>query len=298
MRKCVLFAVLFSLFTMLAFCEQKENKVVFISGGTKGIGLETAKVFSERGYSVWAVGRSVNDVLRDSYPNIHFLFMDITDPISIDTAVHEVLSTEGHIDTLVNNAGYGLLGADEAVTIEQARAQFDVNFFGLLELTQKVLPSMRKEEKGHIINISSTSGIRAVPGLGLYAASKFALEALSESMAVTLSPFNIKVSVIEPGAVANGWAANCDVARNEKQIEVYSKLATNLQEKLIELAAKSGQGSREIALLVFSVANCDDPHLRYQTSKGVEKTVSHKLKDLTGDDLVSMQKSFLNTLLD
>lgn len=223
MRKYVLLAVLFSLVTMLAFCEQKEDKVVFISGGTKGIGLETAKVFSERGYSVWAVGRSVNDVLRDTYPNIHFLYMDITDSVSIDTAVYEVLSSEGHIDTLVNNAGYGLLGADEAVTVAQARAQFDVNFFGLLELTQKVLPSMRKEEKGHIINISSTSGVRAVPGLGLYAASKFALEALSESMAVTLSPFNIKVSVIEPGTVANGWAANCEIAKNVKKIDVYSK---------------------------------------------------------------------------
>lgn len=296
-----LLSSLFILFFLLCFnvhSTEKEIKNVLITGGTRGLGLETAKVFAEKGYSVWAVGRSVNDVMRAEYPSIHFMYMDVTDSESMDEVLHEIYRQEGHLDVLINNAGYGLLGAVEAVSMEQAKRQFEVNFFGALELTKKVLPSMRKEGKGHIINISSTSGIRALPGLGLYAASKFALEAISEAMAVSLSPFNIKVSVIEPGTVANGWAGSCEIAENEHGVDFYNQLAERFLAKLQDLSSTCGQDQREIALLTYSVASCSDPHLRYQTSKAVEKTVSHKLKDLTGDDLVNMQKQFISSILE
>ena len=180
---------------------------MLISGATSGIGLATAKAFHEKGWKVWAGFRQ--QIPEELKEKVRFCHLDVTDERLVQATVKTILEQEGRIDLLINNAGYGLIGAEECVTIEEAQRLFDVNFFGLLRLTQAVLPAMRQQRSGHIINISSGAGVSGIPGLGLYSASKYALEGLSESLAATLSPWDIKVSIVEPGFVKNQWGRHC-----------------------------------------------------------------------------------------
>jgi len=130
--------------------------------------------------------------------------LDVTDDDLVQMAISNILQEDKRIDALINNAGYGVIGAEECVTIDEAQQLFNVNYFGVLRLTQAVLPTMRQQRAGHIINISSGVGVHSFPGL-IYSASKFALESMSESLAATLSPWNIKVSIVEPGFVKTKW---------------------------------------------------------------------------------------------
>ena len=172
-----------------------EQKVVLISGATSGIGLATAKAFQEKGWKVWVGYRKyVPDELKH-LENVSFCPLDVTDDRLVRAAIEAILKQDGRIDALINNAGYGLVGPEECVTLEEVQHLFDVNFFGAFRLIQAVLPTMRQQRSGHIINISSGVGIYSLPGLGLYSASKFALEGMSESLAATLSHWNIKVSM-------------------------------------------------------------------------------------------------------
>lgn len=273
------------------FLEGKDikNHVVLITGGTSGIGLDSAKYFAKEGCVVFATGRHISLDLKHSNPDINFVYMDVSKSSSINQALETIQSKVERIDILVNNAGYGLIGAEEAVSMEDVRDLFEVNFFGLVELTQKVLPIMRKNNQGHIINISSTSGVRALPGLGFYAASKFAVEGYSEALAFSVSPWNIHVSIVEPGTVKNSWGKNCKTSRDLEAITAYKNLKTNLKEKICSLA-ETGQPTHEIAELLVSITRSDTPKLRYQTSPAVTQKLSYIHNDLTGEE---HKKAFL-----
>lgn len=275
-------------FTLLCTFSLNAEKVVLISGSTGGIGEATVCAFQKEGWSVWAGYRShIPDSFRDQN-NIHPIYLDVRDPESINSSIKEIIKAEGKIDVLINNAGYGILGSDELIAPEEIEKLFEVNFFGALRLIQQVAPFMKKEHSGHIINISSTSGVRAVPGLGAYAASKFALEGLSEALAVTLSPWNIHVVVVEPGTVKNDWASHCQ--------SDHSKLAANLLQKLTTLA-KNGQEPRDIASLLLRIANDPHPDMRYQTSPQVQTTLKEKLVDLSGNAMREKQTTFFHSLM-
>ena len=211
-------------------------------------------------------------------------------------AVKELIQKEGRLDALVNNAGYGLIGAEESVTIDEAQKLFDVNFFGSLRLIQAALPTMREQHFGHIINISSASGVGAFPGLGLYAASKFALEGLSESLAVTVSPWNIKVSLVEPGNLNNRWPEHCPVGSRLPDEPTYQALSKAIQTMLTK-EALTAQSEQEVALLIVEIAETDDPHLRYPTSERIKHVLSRKLVDVTGDQMRDENIRGLNELL-
>jgi NAD(P)-dependent dehydrogenase (short-subunit alcohol dehydrogenase family) len=289
-----LFTWFFSLFlTCQTFSAQK---VVLISGSTGGIGFATAKAFEQNGWKVCAGHRhNIPQELKDQN-NIHLISLDVTDEGSIKQAVHQIQLKDGRIDVLINNAGYGIIGAEECVSIEEAQRLFDVNFFGCLRLIQAVAPLMRAQQSGHIINISSTSGIRAVPGLGLYAASKFALEGMSESLAVTLSPWNIHVSIVEPGTVRNEWTAHCTKSPHHEE-ELYNQLTQALSSKLLALS-QSGQSCEEIASLIVEIAETKNPQMRYQTSQKVRETVSKKLIDPAGNAMRNEQIQFFKLLIE
>ncbi len=281
-----------SLFSLL----QAEQKVVLISGGTGGIGREMVKTFQEGGWKVWCG-------YRDSLPeelqleNVQGIPLDVTNENCVRQAVQTVLAKDGKIDALINNAGIGLLGAEECVTLAEARHIFEVNFFGALHLIQCVCPQMREQKSGHIINISSTSGVRALPGLGLYAASKFALEGLSESLAATLSPWNIKVSIVEPGSVRNDWAKHAPTGSAPLQDGIYSLLKRKLLDRLLAFAA-TGQTCEEIAAKIFEIANTEKPDMRYQTSPKLTELVAKKFVDPTGNTLKQEQVNLVKTLLE
>lgn len=287
----------FLLIAALFLFSHLQASTVLITGGSKGIGLEAAKAFNEQGWSVWVGTRKVTEELISKEPGVHFRHLDIIDPHSIEKVVNEIIAKEGQIDVLVNNAGYGLIGAVEAVSIEEAKQQFEVNFFSVMRMVDAVAPWMRAQSRGSIINISSTSGVRAVPGLGMYAASKFALEGYSEALAVELSPWNIHVTLVEPGTVKNSWAANCTRAANQTNVDGYDVMGERLSKKLISLAP-SGQECHDIGKLVVQIANDPKPDLRYQTNEQSKTVFSNCLLDPTGNSYRKKWTAFMETLLD
>lgn len=279
----------FLLITAGVFAEQK---VVLISGATSGIGLATTKAFQERGWKVWAGYRQhIPDELKQM-ENVSLCHLDVTDDRLVQAAIETILKKDGRIDALINNAGYGLIGPEECVTLGEAQHLFDVNFFGPLRLIQAVLPTMRQQQSGHILNISSGVGIYSLPGLGLYSASKFALEGLSESLAATLSHWNIKVSVIEPGFVKNDWGKHCVVGSRSCHEEFYKKLTQGICQML---SIPQGQPSEEIAVLLVKIAETSQPNVRYQTSAEMKGWIAEKLIDPTGMTEYRDNLQFINS---
>ncbi len=182
------------------------GETVLITGASSGIGEETVKRLLAAGYTVYAGARRLNRMNSLADAGARLLALDVTDDGSMATAVKKVLQETGRIDVLVNNAGYGSYGALEDVPPEEARRQFDVNLFGLARLTQLVLPAMRSQGSGRIINISSVGG-RFGEAFGCwYHATKFAVEGLSDSLRMELHPFGIDVVVVQPGATHSEWS--------------------------------------------------------------------------------------------
>lgn len=268
-----------------------EQKVVLISGATSGIGLATVKAFQEKGWRVWAGFRQhVPDELK-TMKNVSLCHLDVTDDLLVQTAIETILKKDGRLDALINNAGYGLIGVEESVTLKEAQHLFDVNFFGCLRLVQAVLPTMRQQRAGHIINISSGVGIHSLPGLGLYSASKFALEGLSESLAATLSHWNIKVSIVEPGFVKNDWGKHCVVGSRPCNTEFYKKLNQGISAML---SVSQGQPCGEVAALLVEIAETAQPHVRYQTNTKMKQWIAEKLVDPTGMTSQQDNLEFIN----
>jgi NAD(P)-dependent dehydrogenase (short-subunit alcohol dehydrogenase family) len=184
----------------------KTQKVVLITGGSSGIGKATATILARNGWRVYAAARRFEAMQDLTDPGVIPVKLDLTDEHQCRACVEEILRNEERIDALVNNAGYGSYGALEEVPDEEARRQFDVNVFGLMGLTRLILPHMRNQRHGRIINVSSIGGRMTTPMGGWYHATKFALEALSDSLRTEVKPFGIDVVVIQPGAVSTEWS--------------------------------------------------------------------------------------------
>lgn len=185
------------------------KKIVLITGASSGIGMSVARRLLDAGAVVYAAARRTEmmEPLREAGANI--IKMDLTDESSVSEAVDAVIGEQGRIDVLINNAGYGYFGAIETVSLEEARRQFDVNVFGLARLCQLVLPYMRENHSGRIINVASMAGHFCEPRGGWYHATKYAVVALGDCMRMEVKPFGIKVITIEPGAIDTPW---CDIA--------------------------------------------------------------------------------------
>ena len=182
-----------------------DKKVILITGASSGIGFDAARMLARQGHKVYAAARRVErmEPLRDK--GVVPLPMDVTDEASMSEGVKTVLETEGRIDVLINNAGYGYFGAIENVTMEEARRQLEVNVFGLARLCQLVLPVMRKQGSGRIINTSSVAGKAVLLYGGWYNVTKFSVEAFSDALRMEMQPFGIDVVMIEPGGIRTEW---------------------------------------------------------------------------------------------
>src|ERR1700729_80616 len=175
----------------------KENqRVVLVTGASSGIGLACATHLAAQGFRVYGTSRRPNAALQGA---VTMLAADVTDDRSVEQAVAAVLNREQRLDILVNNAGMGIAGPVEDTSIEQAKSQLEVNFFGAFRVCRAVLPAMRSQRSGYIVNIGSIGGLVAIPYQAMYSASKFALEGFSESLRMEVRPFGIQVVIIEPG---------------------------------------------------------------------------------------------------
>ncbi len=240
------------------------SKVWLITGVSSGLGLAIAKAALDAGERV--VGTLRNEEQRQSFASLipgrsYGMLLDVTHEESIDSTVARIEREVGPIDVLVNNAGYGLEGAVEETSMAQARHQFDVNFFGAMAVTKAVLPGMRERRQGHIFNITSTGGLMAFPGLGVYNASKHALEGLTDALAQEVKELGISVTAIEPGPFRTDWAGR-SMMRAETRIDDYKATAGAMREAMAQRNGKQpGDPSRAGSIMV-NLANSDNPPRR------------------------------------
>jgi NAD(P)-dependent dehydrogenase (short-subunit alcohol dehydrogenase family) len=192
---------------MIQPMSDNSNKTALVTGASSGIGEATALQLAELGYTVYAAARRVERMSDLADRGIRIRSVDVTDDPSMVALVEMIIADTGRIDVLVNNAGYGSYGALEDMPIQEARRQFEVNVFGLARLTQLVLPQMRAQRDGYLVNVSSMGGRIWEPLGSWYHASKFAVEGLSDSLRVEVAEFGIKVVIIEPGSIRSEWSA-------------------------------------------------------------------------------------------
>jgi len=198
------------------------SKAVLITGCSSGIGWATAKYLSDVGWRVYATARDVEKIAPLGESGCRLLALDVTDEDSMASAVGEVEREEGAVGVLVNNAGFSQSGAVEAVPMEKVRRQFETNVFGLVRMCQLVLPGMRVQGYGRIVNLSSMGGKLTLPGAGFYHASKYAVEAISDALRYEVAGFGIKVSVVEPGLIRSGFADAAVGSMNEQDDGPYA----------------------------------------------------------------------------
>ncbi len=182
-----------------------EKKVILLTGASSGIGYQTAAMLAKQGHIVYGAARRIEKMDNLKPFGVIPLKLDVTDDASVDEAIKTIIDSKGRIDVLINNAGYGSFGAIEDVSLEEARKQFDVNLFGVAMLIKKVLPHMRKQHRGTIINVSSMGGRLTTYFGAWYHATKYALEAFSDALRMETKEFGINVSIIEPGGIKTPW---------------------------------------------------------------------------------------------
>ncbi len=247
-----------------------SERVILITGCSSGIGRATAIEAAARGHRVFATARNP-ETLRDleSRGQIRTLALDVTDAASIRDAVAAVLAEAGHLDALVNNAGYGQYGAAEDVTAEEWRRQFDVNLFGAIEVARAVLPAMREKRRGTIVNVSSVAGKIAIPFAAPYCASKHALEAFSDALRVEVAPFRVRVAVIEAGPIETrfGDRARAGVARLLASPGPYSPFYRNA-ERAMDTDFQAGKLPPEaVARVILKAIESENPKTRYRITR-------------------------------
>jgi NAD(P)-dependent dehydrogenase (short-subunit alcohol dehydrogenase family) len=269
--------------------------VAVVTGSTGGIGLATSLALARNGYLTYATmrnlakGDSVQSVADKQHLPIRVVQLDVTDENSIKSAIQSILSQTGRIDLLVNNAGYGLTGALEDIGIDEIKAQYETNLYGVIRVTQAVLPIMRKQGSGRIINISSGAGRFGFPGGSAYVSSKFALEGLSESMAYELEQFGIKTVLIEPGFVRTNFGDNMVIAQKAQDPNSpYSQMMqmmSSIRDKMLENASDADL----VAEVVVEAATAKEPNLRYLAGKDVQQMVAAK-KSMSDEEFQKMMK--------
>ncbi|MGP4014874.1 SDR family NAD(P)-dependent oxidoreductase [Saccharopolyspora sp. 5N708] len=256
----------------------------FITGATSGIGRELTAAALARGDRVAAIARRV-DALSDLSERfgdaLLSLAADVRDEQSVRQAVDQAVRRFGSIDVVANNAGYGLFGAVEEATDAQARAIFDTNVFGVLNVLRATLPVLRRQGFGHILQGSSLYGQTAHPGVGLLAATKYAVEGLTDALVGEVEPFGVKVTLVQPGPTATAFLANLDFA---EQIDEYDGTVRAVQEALGKLPAEAFMQPADAAQAIMRVVDCEQPPRRYalgaQAESDMRAALQARLADL------------------
>ena len=264
----------------------KAQSVALITGSSSGIGFETALHLARNGYKTYASMRNLEKsknitelANREKLP-VEVIQLDVDEDSSVKQAVDKIVAKEDQkIDVLVNNAGYGLFGALEDLSMVEIKAQFETNFFGVIRVTQQVIPVMRKQKSGTIVNISSVGGRIGIPGLSAYHSTKFALEGLSESISYELEPFGIKVVLIEPGFIRTNIMNSSIIAKKAQDSKSPYFSLTQQLEKSFKAAMENTSASstpEEVAKVVLQAITSESPKLRYAVGNDAASIIQAK----------------------
>jgi len=240
------------------------NKTTLVTGVSSGIGLEIAQLLAERGARVFGTVR--NPETAAPIRGVEIIRMEVTDDASVREAVQDIVQRAGPVQCLVNNAGYAAFGAVEETSIEEARQQFETNVFGVLRVTNAVLPQMRQAGDGRIVNISSVVGFLPAPYMGIYAASKHALEGYTETLDHEVRRFGVRALLVEPAYTKSQISGNTRFAR--VALEVYADERKRVNH-LVEQSVEQGDDPRVVADAVCHALTAKSPRLRYPVGKGV-----------------------------
>ena len=239
-------------------------KTWFITGASRGFGLRIARLALSQGDNVVATARRETAVLEalGSHPNLLALSLDVTDEAQARSAAAAAVARFGAIDVLLNNAGFGLLGAVEEATAEEVERVYRTNVFGLLAVTRAVLPYMRARRTGRILNISSIGGYRAGPGFGVYASTKFAVEGLSEALRAELEPLGIHVTAVEPGYFRTDFLDSSSLSVSPARIDDYNPTAGRVRERAVDLNHDQPGDPDKLAEVLVAFADMPNPPVR------------------------------------
>ncbi len=276
-----------------------QQRVWLVTGASSGFGRAIAEVALERGDAVVATARrpeALDDVVSGAPEgSVLALGLDVTDPQQISRAVDEVVAGFGRVDVLVNNAGYGSVGAVEEFSMEELREHFETMFFGAVQLTKAVLPRMRERESGAIVQISSMGGQLAFPGFGSYCAAKFALEGLSEALAGEVAPFGIKVLIVEPGAFRTGFGGSR--MHRSPEIEAYRDSVGGTRELVDGMDQTQPGDPKKAARAILTALDARETPLRLPLGvDAIENIRAHM--DSTRVDLDAWETVSQDTALD
>lgn len=262
-----------------------NKKVALITGASSGIGFETAIALKNAGFTVYGAARRLDKMEELKLKGISVLSLDVTDDASMKKCVSEIFEKEGQIDVLVNNAGYGSFGAVEDVPMSEARRQIEVNIFGLARMTQLVLPIMRQQKSGKIVNISSMGGKIWTPFGAWYHATKFAVEGFSDSLRLEVKPFGIDVILIEPGGIKTDWGIIAAEHLVESSSQgAYAQAAQNGAEALKKMYSGNGlTAASVIANCIVKAVQKRRPKTRYLLGYMAKPSVF--MKNILGDKL-------------
>lgn len=248
-----------------------NKSVVLVTGASSGIGYACASYLHSRAFRVYGASRSIH---LCSDIDFERLAMDVADDASVEAAIALVVEREGRIDALVNAAGFGIAGAVEDTSIDEARRQFESNFFGVMRACNVVLPILRRQQSGVIINISSIAGRCAVPFQALYSASKFAVEGFTEALRMESKPFGVRVVLVEPGDFKTNFTQNRVVTRASTEDSPYYRRMRNAL-SVMEHDETNGPDPIAVARLVERIIADPAPRLRYTTGPIIERVAVH-----------------------
>ncbi|MEC4114784.1 SDR family oxidoreductase [Myroides pelagicus] len=242
------------------------SKVVFITGGSSGIGKCIGEFLTLKGYKVYGTSRDPKRVVGSKFP---LVALDVRDKDSIIGAIDEVVSIEGRLDILINNAGVGITGPIEEIPTEEIFNNFQVNVFGPIEVIKAALPTMRNQRQGLIINVTSIAGYMGLPFRGIYSSSKSALEMITEALRMELKPFNIEVTNVAPGDFATNIASgryHAPVLEDSAYKEVY-QMSLDMANTHVD----SGNNPMEMAQAIYKIINTKKPKVRYKVGEWLQK---------------------------
>jgi NAD(P)-dependent dehydrogenase (short-subunit alcohol dehydrogenase family) len=273
------------------------TQTVLITGASTGFGQATARLFASRGWNVVATMRepAAGSALA-ALPNVLVTRLDVQDLASIDAAIAAGIARFGRIDALVNNAGFGLFGVFEGVSRDKVQQQFDVNVFGVMDVTRALLPHLRANGAGTIVNVSSGAGVFGLPMISLYTASKFALEGFSESLSYELRSQGIAVKIVEPGGVLETGFGNRSASEASQAAAPagYDAFVSGALKVFDGLRSARLATSDEVAQVIFDAASDGTDRLRYVATKDIEPLVKARRETSEAAYIALMRSTFAN----